>query len=238
MRLILILLFVLFVNSFNFHYFNYKTVLRKSIDDSIINFIKINNVNFMRVREHPKYLILKYYYDALENNEQFTKKDNKLIINYDYPISVIDNSEIINVINPKEILVEDNYGNSNNNNYDIYDMIRLNTKPILILYEKKKPNASYSYKHLYLIHNRTSYISKYSLNYNNNIYKYEFNINASEVSKYETNWSIDVKFNYKKENQLNMTKNYIQDWVNYNIYNNNKYYFYKKFLLFNYYENR
>lgn len=238
-KIYIFLLFLVHTISFNYHFFNYKTVIRKSVDDSIINFIKINNVNYMRMREHPKYLILKYYHDYLELEKE---KEDKIIINYDYPISVIDNSDtIINKIidynNYLKSNEDENYGNSNNENYDIYDLIRLNKKPILILYEKKRPDLSFSYKYLYLIKNRTTYLSKYSLNYNSNCYKYEFNINANEVSKYETNWSVDVKFNYKNEDYINITKSYIKDWVNYNINNNNKNYFYKKFLLFNYYEN-
>ena len=268
MRKILFLLFAIATTSFNFHSFNYKTVVRRSLDDSIINFIKINNVNYLRIRENPRCLILKFFHEPLEYNyepEELKEPEGKLSINFDYPISVIDNSEnSINIIKTdidtynsqfsyysflnngnNDNNDEDNYDNNNNNeeansnneNYDIYDIIRLNKKPLLILYEKKMSNFSMMYKHSYLIKNRTSYLSRYSLNHNTKIYKYAFDINATEVSKYETNWTIDVKFNYRKEEQINTTKNFVKDWIGFNLANNNKNYFYKKFLLFNYYEN-
>ena len=63
MRLINIYLFFLLsidCYSFNHHVFNFNTIIRRSLDDSIINFIKINNINNMKIKNTPKYLILKY----------------------------------------------------------------------------------------------------------------------------------------------------------------------------------
>lgn len=259
MKSIFFLFLLTSISAFHLHFFSYNTVIRRSLDDSIINFIKINNVNYMRMKENPKYLILKFFNDPIEtapNKEEIEKE--KISINFNYPISVIDNNDksINNVLttfnshnsrnsyysflNNNFNVDEDSndyYANSNNENYDIYDLIRLNTKPLLILYEKKLYNHTMIYKHSYLIKNRTSYISKYALNYNNNFYKYAFDINATEVNKYETNWTVNAMFNVKNKQQINVTKNFIKDWVLFNINNNNKNYFYKKFLLFNYYEN-
>jgi hypothetical protein len=197
-----ILFFIFFLNlleGFNYYFLNFNLKIKKPIDSCIINFIKINDINYIRVKDNSKYLVLRYLHEPLEEKT------------YNYNIST------------------DKYY------YDIYDIIKYNTKPIIISYEKKKEDRSLNYKYSYLIKNSTSYLSKYTLNYNNLVYKYSFDINSNMIDKFETNWNIKAKYNTQTEN--NSTINYIKNWIEYNLNNNNKYYYYKKYLLFNYYYN-
>jgi hypothetical protein len=79
MKSINICLFILlFVqcNSFNPHIFNFNTIIPRSLDDSIINFIKIDNVNNMKIKYTSKYLVLKY-----EDNINLMHQDNNDLYN-------------------------------------------------------------------------------------------------------------------------------------------------------------
>jgi hypothetical protein len=188
--LVFLLSLISLLEGFNIHSYNFNLKIKKPLDCSIINFIKIHNINYFKVKENPKYLILRYLHEPLD----------------------------------------DVY------NYNIFDIIKNNNKPVIISYEKKNINNTLNYKYSYLIYNSTSYLSKYTLNYNNNIYRYSFDINASETDKYETNWYIKSKHNSRINS--NITNNYIKNWIEYNINNNYLYYYYKKYLLFNYYYNK
>jgi hypothetical protein len=65
---------------FNFHSFNFNYIIKKPLDSSIINFIKIHNINYFRIRENPKYLILRYLHEPLDDvynyNNNFDPKWN------------------------------------------------------------------------------------------------------------------------------------------------------------------
>lgn len=265
-RLLIILLSVS-IEGFNFYKYNFNVNIKKGLDSSIINFIRIHNVNFIRIRENPKYLILRYLHEPIEDFVY----DNKKIDNKDKLIFLKDNDNFIKVIDDdnygnikvvlNDILTEnkhevgnidysdnnENYNNMKdeenekkyfNNNYYIYELIKNNKKPIIISYEKKKEDRTLNYKYSYLIYNTTSYLSKYTLSYNNKNYRYHFDINATEINDFETRWDINSTYNSKNNKNNNITKSYIKNWIEYNINNNYKYYYYKKYLLFNYYFNR
>jgi len=266
-RLLIILLSVS-IECFNFYNYNFNVKIKKGLDSSIINFIRIHNVNFIRIRENPKYLILRYLHEPIEGfciNEK-NKEENKklLLIHPDYKnlIKIIDidtnnnnkivlnditNNDYNNDNNNNDYSYENNENYNNfkdeenekyyfNNNYDIYEIIKNNKKPIIISYEKKKEDRTLNYKYSYLIYNTTNYLSKYTLNYNNMIYRYNFDIEANETNIFETEWNIKSKYNSKYNN--NVTKSYIKNWIEYNLNNNYNYYYYKKYLLFHYYFNR
>ena len=259
------------IEGFNFYKYNFNVNIKKGLDSSIINFIRIHNVNFLRIRENPKYLILRYLHEPIEDfisdnnnkkliilkdNKNFIKvidnfysnnfnKDKGVIINdvrtdnYNYYYNDYSNSDYSNSDYSEEynnIMEEENEKSYFNNNYDIYELIKNNKKPIIISYEKKKKDRTLDYKYSYLIYNTTSYLSKYTLNYNNINYRYHFDINATEVNDHETRWDINSTY-YSKYNN-NVTKTYIKNWIEYNLNNNYNYYYYKKYLLFNYYFNR
>lgn len=243
----LIYLFVLLlkcVDCFNFHIFNFNTVIRRSVDDSIINFININNINYFKIKESSKYLILKYD-DSVNLN---LKKDTQNI--FDFPPFAInddnyDKKDTQKIFDISPFLINndnyDNYyrlfqtNNDNNNYYKMYETIKDNVKPIIIIYNKKILNTNVKYRYLYLIKNKTNYIFKYNYIYNNEYHKYLFDINATKISNYETNWDVTAKFNYDLKDLMEISKISIISWFIYNIDNNNiKNYFYKKYLLFQY----
>lgn len=155
---------------------------------------------------------------------------NDILTDNKHEAAYIDYSD--NNENYNNLKDEENEQSYFNNNYDIYELIKNNKKPIIISYEKKKEDRTLNYKYSYLIYNTTSYLSKYTLSYNNINYRYHFNINATEVNDHETRWDICSTYNN------NVTKSYIKNWIEYNINNNYNYYYYKKYLLFHYYFNR
>jgi len=127
---------------------------------------------------------------------------------------------------------DDNYHSLYNDHNNIFDIIKNNMKPILILYDKKIMNTTFKYKHTYLIKNRNNYIFKYNYIYNNEIHKYLFDIYAIEISKYETYWNITASFNHRLREIIEFSKISIINWFCNSIDNNNKNYFYKKYILF------
>jgi hypothetical protein len=229
MKLINIYLFLLFIVnccSFNYHVFNFNTIIRRSLDNSIINFINVDNINNLKIKHTAKFLVLKY-----EDNPYFnlnpvviatTTTTNKLLIFNNY--NSYDN-------------YDDLYNPENNDYFKIFDIIKNNKKPILILYEKKIASTDFKYKHMYLIKNKNNYIFKYNYIFNNQHHKYFFDINATEISKYETNWNITASFNYKLKEIIDVSKISIINWFINSFNNNFKNYFYKKYLLFQYLTN-
>jgi len=251
LSLIFFLLFITSIQGFYYHLFNINTVIRKSLDDSLINFIKINNVNYLRVKNtHPKYLILKYFHDKPIEKDDGNMENGKLFVNLPSQIMIRDETEhimnYISSISHHHDNKEDKEENENNEemkkydeeeyenkNYDIYELIRKNEKQILILYERN--NKELNFKHLYLIKDKYNYIYKYGFNYKDNKYKYLFDIKASEITKYETHWNITTRFRYNPTDITEVYKNNILNWIKFNIYNNvNNYnnYYYKRYLLY------
>jgi len=229
------LLFLDCIYSFNCHIFNFNTIIRKSIDDSIINFIKVNNVKYLKLKESSKYLILKY------EDSPIAKKEEEPKNTYDFMPIIIKSNDIENTTlkvantNKYVILVSAD----NDYYYKIYDIIKNNMKPILILYDKKIENTTYKYKYAYLIKDKNNYLFKYNYLYNNIYHKYLFDIHATEINKYETNWNVTAIFNYNLKEIIDFSKISIINWfINNSINNNNnKNYFYKKYLLFQYLTN-
>lgn len=220
------------INGYNFYYVNFKTKIHKSLTDSLINFIKINNINNLIIKENSKYLILNYKQEHKTNDEK---------------ISVDITNNLINITDDKiyiknELENYNNYENNNNVNEDlsIYDKIITNKKPILIISERNDENKNLKFKYRYLIKDKNTYTCSYLFRYNKKNYKYLFDIIGSEISKYETDWDITAKIrldniNMRQEMEINLL-----NWINYNTndnFNNNNYY-YKKYLLINYYYNK
>jgi len=236
-RILFVFIFLTISQSFYYHLFNINTKINKSIDDSLIHFIKINNVNYLRIKNnHPKYLILKYFHDKPIEKDEGNMEKGRLMVNLPNQIGIRNETEhimnFISMINHE--VQEENEEESNkeieNKNYGIYEIIRNNNKPILILYEKK--NNGLNFRHLYLIKYKYNYISKYSFDYRDNRYKYYFDIKATEINKYETNWNITARFRYNPADIIEIYKNNIINWINYNIYNNLNNYYYKRYLLY------
>lgn len=244
LSIISLLILFTYIQGFHYHLFNINTVIHKSLDDSLIHFIKINNVNYLRVKNtHSKYLILKYFHDKPKMEQEGNMEKGKLVVNLPTQIMIKNETEhIINFIpsiskHPNESVEnnenqekEGNEESMENKNYDIYELIRKNEKPILILNERK--NGAINFKYLYLIKDKYNYITKYTFNYNNNNYRYAFHIEANSIDKCKTNWNIHARFRYKPNDLIEIYRNNIINWINYNIHNNVNNYYYKRYLLF------
>ena len=63
------------------------------------------------------------------------------------------------------------------------------------------------------------------------------NITSNEINNYETDWDINAKIRIDEDNKKNDMKINLMNWIKYNTNDNfnNKNYFYKKYLLINYY---
>ena len=222
------------INGYNFYYVNFKTKIHKSLTDSLINFIKINNINNLKIKENSKYLILNYKDEYKIENEK---------------INVEISTNLLNITNDKIYIKNEleNYNNyDNNKNEDIkedlsiYERIIINKKPILIISEKNDENKNLKFKYRYLIKDKNNYTCSYLFRYNKKNYKYLFDIIGTEINRYETDWDITAKIRLDKINTNKEMEINLLNWIKYNTndnYNNNNYY-YKKYLLINYYYNK
>jgi hypothetical protein len=222
------------INGYNFYYVNFKTKIHKSLTDSLINFIKINNINNLKIKENSKYLILNYKDEYKIENEK---------------INVEISTNLLNITNDKIYIKNEleNYNNyDNNKNEDIkedlsiYERIIINKKPILIISEKNDENKNLKFKYRYLIKDKNNYTCSYLFRYNKKNYKYLFDIIGTEINRYETDWDITAKIRLDKINMNKEMEINLLNWIKYNTndnYNNNNYY-YKKYLLINYYYNK
>lgn len=156
------------VNSYNI--INIQTIIKKPIENTLINFIKIGDFDNLKIKNHSNYLVLRF--------------GNK------------------------------NYRNSYNK---IYNIIKNNNKPLLIINNKNTNNLPSKYT--YLIKNKNEYLMKYKFDFNNKKYKYFLNISAQSIDKYETKWNITALFYEKMFNDKIMIKN----WIEYLIYETNIY---------------
>ena len=111
------------IDSYQFFYYNFKTKIHKSTFDSIINFIKINNINNLKIKEHSKYLILNYNENLKIKEPKINNtSENSLITITNDKIYLNDEFEFLN--NDDEII--------NKEDLSIYEKIISNKKPILI----------------------------------------------------------------------------------------------------------
>jgi hypothetical protein len=224
MKLYYILIYInLFINLNNSLLYNnmvnLNIFIRKPLQNTIINFIKINNVNNMKIKNTSNYLLLKYYDDF--NNP--LKKNNKKLYNLKNISSYFE----------EELNEDINFADSKNKNNKIYELIKYNNKPIIIINEKK--NNKYNMKNIYLINNKTNYIYKYMIYEKNNLKKYKIDINAIEINKKETLWITNIYYNSLLEYYLNIRIDTLNNWLVYILNNNNKNFYYKKYLLLNYF---
>lgn len=235
-RLILIYLGLINITDcYQYLYYNFKTKIYKSKSDSIINFIKINNINNLKIKENSKYLILNYNNDKTKNDNDKNKNDKINNNNNDNLIDIIDDR--IYIKNELEIFNDNNEIIINEDN-SIYERIITNKKPILIISERNDDNKLLSYKYRYLIKDKDNYTCSFLFRYNKKNYKYFFDICSEEINRYETDWDINAKIRVEDNNKNDMSIN-LMNWIRYNTYDNfnNINYNYKKYLLINYYYN-
>ncbi len=114
-------------NSFNVVSIN--LLLKKSLEDSLISFIKLPYIHNLKIKNHTKYLILDYLDDPKKKlNEKIDMTNNNN--NFNRLIEVKDdNSNSMNILTTKiidgvEIVEQD----QNNSFFNVYDTIKNNKK--------------------------------------------------------------------------------------------------------------
>ncbi len=217
-------------NSFNVVSIN--LLLKKSLEDSLISFIKLPYIHNLKIKNHTKYLILDYLDDPKKKlNEKIDMTNNNN--NFNRLIEVKDdNSNSMNILTTKiidgvEIVEQD----QNNSFFNVYDTIKNNKKPLIIINRKNRNNINSKY--LYLIKSRNDYMMKYSFDYNNRRYKYYFDIQATPIDNYETTWEISAFIkDYSVNKTLALIGFYVKNWIEHNVYNNlDTNAFYKRYLV-------
>lgn len=206
-RLFLLAILSSYSNAFNL--ININLLIKKSVHDSLISFIKLPNIYNLKVKNHSSYLILKYLDEPPKKNEMN---------------AVIDKMKIDNYKNDESLL-------------NVYDIIKSNVKPLIILNKSNKNNMNHKY--LYLIKSKNEYLVRYTFDYNNKKYKYYFDIKANAIDKYETSWEISALIaDYSISKSLTMISFYVKNWIENNIYNNiDNNSFYKRYLVLYYFLN-
>lgn len=235
-----LLLFTI-INIINYTYcFNVISInllIKKSLEDSLISFIKLPYIHNLKIKNHTNYLILNYLDDPKKKTVE--KLDVKLRTNI---IQIKDdNNQVVNIIdndrNPfiqgVEVVEED----QNNSFYNVYDIIKNNKKPLIIINKKNRNNINHKY--LYMIKSKNEYLMRYSFDYNNRQYKYYFDILANSIDNYETSWEISAFIkDYSVNKALTLIGLYVKNWIEHNIYNNlDTNGFYKRYLVLYYFLN-
>ena len=218
MRIIIFLSFISLISSFSFN-----TIIKRNINDTFIRFIKLNNINNYKIFEKPNYLIIKF------NRED---KSKIYIDNIFDPIIIKDeNDEIINLIKPiqNDSISPKNPMKINKFDYSIYNYIKTNKKPLILI--SKEDGKTY----FYYIKDKNNFICKYRFNYNQKIYKYYMKVKADEISDKETFWYIDADVNIISNIRLLGIQ--IINWINFLIDTNITNYYFKKYLISSYYLN-
>ena len=203
--------------------FTFNTIIKRNINDTMIRFIKLNNINNYKICDKPNYLIIK-----------FDREDkSKIFIENPYePINILnENDEIINSLKPLQSHSQSPRIPIKSNKYDysIYNYIKMNKKPMIII--SKEFNKTY----LYHIIDKNNFVCTYRFKYNNNNYKYHMKVRADEISDNETFWYVDADVNLISN--LRLLGIQLINWINYLIDNNMTNYYFKKYLISSYYLN-
>jgi len=215
---LLLLIIINYINAYNIVSIN--LLLKKSMEDSLISFIKLPYIHNLKIKNHSNYLILNY----LDIPKKKTNLNIQLLPNL---IKITDiNDKIINDIRINNDhyneLINDDDKRKTDSFLNIYDTIKNNKKQLVIINKNNKNNMNSKY--LYLIKSKNEYLVRYTFDYNKKRYKYYFDIRATPVDKYETSWEISAKVtDYSVDKSLAMIGFYIKNWIENNIYNNNRY---------------
>lgn len=228
-----ILLSLLFIQGVQaFSVISINLIIKRTVEDSLISFIKLPNIHNLKVKNSSNYLILNY----LDEPQQKSKLDFKL--HSDQILVKDNNNKVLNFLSNKEEAIEDIENSQNkyleqyNSFYTIYETIKNNKKPIMIINKKKGS------KYLYLIKSKNEYIMKYTFDYNNKRHKYYFDILAEPIDNYETSWEISALIkDYSPNKTLALIGFYIKNWIEHNIYNNHINSFYKRYIILYYFLN-
>lgn len=229
----LILLSLLFLQGIQaFSVISINLIIKRTVEESLISFIKLPNIQNLKVKNSDNYLILNYLDEPPPKSKLDFKLSNEQILVKD------DNNKVLNFISNKDETIEEIENSQNkyleqyNSFYNIYETVKNNKKPIIIINKKKGS------KYLYLIKSKNEYIMKYTFDYNNKRHKYYFDILATPLDNYETSWEVSALIkDYSPSKTLALIGFYIKNWIEHNIYNNKTNHFYKRYLILYYFLN-
>jgi hypothetical protein len=230
MKSILLLLFISGIQAFSVISIN--LIIKRTVEESLISFIKLPHIQNLKIKNSSNYLILNYLDEPLPKTKlDFKLPSNQILIKDD-------DNKVLNFLSNKEETIEEIENSQNkyleqyNSFYTIYETIKNNKKPIMIISKKKDS------KYLYLIKSKNEYIMKYTFNYNNKHHKYYFDILAQPIDNYETSWEISALIkDYSPNKTLALIGFYIKNWIELNIYNNHLNSFYKRYIILYYFLN-
>lgn len=221
------------ISTLAFNIVNINLIIKKSLEESLIGFIKLPYIHNLKIRNSSNYLVLNYlddpkkkFIDKIDNRlfrgSIYVKDDDNKVINFIKNDNGKDES-----ISGVEFVEQD----QNNSFFNVYETIKNNKKPLIIINKKDRNNINSKY--LYLIKSKNEYVMRYTFDYNNHRYKYYFNINAKPIDNYETSWEISALVkDYSATKTLAIIGYYVKNWIEHNIYNNlDTNAFYKRYLV-------
>jgi len=206
---------------FNYFIIDFNTIINKPINEALIRFVKINDIHNYKIYNKTKYLIIKF--DNKDNSKLSITNNNLFIDIKD------DDDNIINKLNNNPISIPLNPIKLNNYNFSIYNYIKNNNKPLLLISNEKDK------KYSYFIKDYNNYICKYNFNYNNIYYRYIFEITSNKINDNETFWYIVAKINLISSFKLIIFQ--LINWINFIINTNIKNYYFKKYIIMSYFLN-
>ena len=112
------------------------------------------------------------------------------------------------------------------NDYSIYNYIKDNKKPLILISTEKNK------KYTYLIKDENNIKCKYELYYNDKYYKYLFDITSNKIDDKQTYWNIEAKVNEISNFKLIIYQ--LMNWINFIINTNIKNYYLKKYIIIGY----
>lgn len=165
-----------------------------------------------------------FNYFTLNFNMVFTRPKNETLLRF-VNLNNVNNYKIQNRTN--YLLIS--FSNDNkmiDYDYSIYNFIKDNKKPLILI--SKENDKKYSY----LIKDENKIKCKYELSYNKKNYRYLFDITSNKIEDRKTYWNIDVKVNEISNFKLIIYQ--LMNWINYIINTNIKNYYFKKYIIMSY----
>ena len=162
-----------------------------------------------------------FNYFTLNFNMVFTRPKNETLLRF-VNINNVKNYKINNRTN--YLLISFSKDNKMiDNDYSIYNYIKDNNKPLILI--SKENDKKYSY----LIKDANNFKCKYELNYNEKHYRYLFDITSSKIEDKKTTWNIEAKVNEISNFKLIVYQ--LMNWFNFIINTNIKNYYLKKYII-------
>ena len=165
-----------------------------------------------------------FNYFTLNFNMVFTRPKNDTLIRF-VNLNNINKYKIQNRTN--YLLISFSKDNKMiDNDYSIYNYIKDNKKPLILI--SKEDDKKYSY----LIKDDNKFKCKYELFYNQKHYRYLLDITSNKIDDKKTYWNIDARVNEIANFKLIIYQ--LMNWINFIINTNIKNYYLKKYIIISY----